>query len=80
MPEISAGCPVLSKCEFFNDVCENMPSSSSFMKERFCLKEHRNCARYLFFVATGGKPPQGLFPDDLENVEKFVTRFKEYGY
>lgn len=71
-------CPLLPKCEFFNDILENTPSSSGFMKKIFCRGMYADCARYQVFQVTDEKPPADLFPHDSTMARKIIARFRRF--
>ena len=72
-------CELLAKCPFFNDVLENMPSSSGFMKSVFCLNNFQSCARYQVFMGTDrNMPPPDLFPNDSAEARKIIARYKRF--
>jgi hypothetical protein len=72
-------CPLLSDCEFFNDVLENMPSSSGFMKESYCKGRYATCARYRVFMKAGKrKPPKDLFPHETDKAVKIIALYRRH--
>ena len=74
---IATNCPLLSKCAFFNDVLEEMPSTSIYMKNLYCRNQYGDCARYRVFMEAGKNiPPNDLFPHDEERATKIITSFK----
>jgi hypothetical protein len=76
---IAANCPLLSKCAFFNDVLEDMPSTSVYMKNLYCRNEYQTCARYRVFMEAGKhKPPRDLFPHDADQAEKIITLYMRH--
>jgi hypothetical protein len=71
-------CNLVEKCEFFNDRLKDMPAMSEVLKERFCMREHKACARYLVFLEVGrDKIPENLFPNNIEKVAKLLSEAKE---
>ena len=62
-------CECLTGCAFFNDNLNDMPSTTHLMKQRYCKKDNRNCARYTVFKALGKeKVPPDLFPNMLKRA------------
>ena len=67
-----AECEKTPKCQFYGDKMENMPPTSSAMKQAFCMSDKNACARYL--LSTSGKPvPPDLFPDMIETAGRLMT-------
>ena len=73
-------CPVLENCRFFNDIIENMPSISGSLKERYCLGNNTECARFRIFTEIGKEHlPYDVFPHEMDKAEKLVRHFRLYG-
>jgi len=76
---IAPECPLLSECAFFNDVLEDMPCSSEFMKKSYCEGQYGTCARYQVFMEAGKhKPPKDLFPHDADKAAKIIALYRRY--
>ncbi len=68
-----AECECLPKCPFFNDRMQKMPALSEIMKNKYCLGDNTNCARYMVFKAKGSSAvPEDLFPSQAERARTFL--------
>ena len=66
-------CVCMPKCIFFNDQMANMPNTAERMKNRYCLGDNTNCARFLVFSALGREHvPADLFPQNLERARLYI--------
>jgi len=75
----TGACPLLGGCCFFNDICENMPASSEYLKNSYCRSEHEKCARYHVYQNTRGEGvPSYLFPSDMERTAKVIRQYGRY--
>lgn len=73
-----AECELLSKCLYFHDQLQNMPTASDMIKRMYCLWHYEDCARYKIAKATGSENvPPDLFPPDIERAEVILTCFKQ---
>lgn len=72
-------CPLLEGCCFFNDVCENMPAPSEYLKIRYCRSDYRSCARHIVYSRTAGEGvPSDLFPHESERTEKIIRAYRHH--
>jgi hypothetical protein len=62
-------CEILQTCIFFNDRMEAMPSTSGWLKARYCRDRFEECARYRVYK-TLGRPqvPLDLFPTQFQRA------------
>ena len=69
-----AKCELTEGCPFFNSwVSQNMPSVVEGMKERYCLGDNRQCARFRVFKARGREQvPQDLTPADTKRADQII--------
>ncbi len=69
-----AQCECLEGCPFFHDKMENMPSMAETYKNKYCLGDFEECARYIVF-SKKGKPavPKNLFPNQKEKALAIVN-------
>jgi hypothetical protein len=69
-----ADCELISKCIFFNEKMNGMPSTSDLLKKQYCLADNSECARYVVFKALGReKVPADLFPHNTERAKAIVA-------
>jgi hypothetical protein len=67
-------CICLPKCLFFNDKMANMPVMAEHMKQRFCLGNNNECARYKVFTTLGrDKVPENLFPNNYDRALEIIA-------
>jgi hypothetical protein len=70
MPE----CVCLPKCIFFNDKMVDMPTTTERMKQRYCLNDYNNCARYKVFSTLGKEHvPSDLYPHNVDRAMALIT-------
>jgi hypothetical protein len=69
-----ADCELLQGCIFFNDRMAKMPSTTSMMKNKYCLGDNSKCARFTVFQKLG-KPqvPTDLSPSDMERADRLIA-------
>lgn len=69
-----ATCELLAGCIFFNDKMSNLAAAATFLKDRYCTGDNRDCARYLVFKAFGReKVPRDLFPNDIDRANTLIS-------
>lgn len=67
-------CVCLSGCLFFNDKMENMPSMAEMYKQKYCLENNSQCARYMVFEKKGkDRVPKNLFPNQVERAKEMLS-------
>ncbi|MBN2890694.1 MAG: hypothetical protein JXL97_02395 [Bacteroidales bacterium] len=64
-------CEKTLGCPFYNDKMANMPNNTEELKQKFCLTDKTNCARYIVVTKFGGVPSD-LFPDNFERAQEIV--------
>ncbi|MBU0728686.1 MAG: hypothetical protein KKE17_10600 [Proteobacteria bacterium] len=64
-----ADCELLENCLFFNDKMENMPDASEVIKEYYCRKMYKRCARFVYKKVTNEVPGE-FYPNDMSKVAK----------
>lgn len=70
MPE----CECLSKCPFFNDKMEGTPAMAKMIKEKYCLGDNNDCARYMVFRTLGReKVPSDLYPVQNDRAKQIIS-------
>jgi len=69
MPEKK--CEKLTTCPFFNNKMNHMPRYSQSLKEKYCRKNWRQCARHIVYLHQGAAPLT-LFPDDLKEARSII--------
>lgn len=68
-------CDKLSKCIFFNDQMDHMPSVAELLKTQFCRGAFDECARFKVASALGGSAvPRDLFPSDQARAQRLLHR------
>ena len=68
-----ANCECLQGCIFFNDQMENMPNMASRIKQKYCLTDNSQCARYIVFKSKGKEAvPQTLFPHQTNKISELI--------
>lgn len=67
-------CELLENCIFFNDAMSGMPATSELIKQRHCLDNDTECARYLVFRALGRPAvPTDLFPSEVARARDIIA-------
>ncbi len=62
-------CERVPKCQFFHDKLPNPPKDVEEQKQKYCLGDKTQCARYM--VVTVSLPvPETLFPSDVETARR----------
>ena len=70
-----AECENLSKCLFFNDKLENMPSIAQMMKNKYCEGNKEECARYMVSSKFGkDKVAPALFPNMKDRALSIISQ------
>ncbi len=70
-----AECEKLGKCPIFRDELAYLPQTAAMLKQDYCLRDPKRCARYL--VAIEGVPvPADLFPNHRDRVANILGKFK----
>lgn len=59
-------CELLETCPFFQGKLGNKPDQIDELKEKYCLSNNLNCARYMIVNSLG----RDNMPDDLYPHEK----------
>ena len=81
-----ASCDLIDKCLFFNDNLKKMPAVALRLKDRFCMGDKSNCARYLIVTtysleSINADPAMKgrfdclmavLYPNELEKAHEFI--------
>ena len=68
-----AECECLSACPFFNDKMSDVPATAQMMKNKYCLGDKIQCARYMIFSAIGKEyVPSDMFPNMRDRAEKII--------
>lgn len=68
-----AECEKLSKCPFFNDQMVDMPAVATMLKNRYCLGDKTECARYQVAKADV-VVPSDLFPHERERARQILAK------
>ncbi|MCM8813151.1 MAG: hypothetical protein NC924_04355 [Candidatus Omnitrophica bacterium] len=72
-----AECALLKGCLFFNDKMPIDSALGKLYKNRYCLKDNSQCARYMIASTIGReKVPTNLFPNMHEEAEKILKENK----
>ncbi len=67
-------CELLQTCRFFNDKMGETPKTADLMKNRFCLGDKSECARYVVFQVLGReKVPIDMFPNEGERATAVIA-------
>jgi len=66
-------CEKLEMCPFFYDQLPNMPAVASLLKETYCKRDKRSCARYQVSSA-GVAVPSDLLPNDSERAADLLRQ------
>ena len=62
-------CDLFDSCFFFNEQLVDMPQTTEYLKEKYCRRDYRTCARYMINRAYGrDRVPRYLFPNDMIEV------------
>lgn len=68
-----AKCECLKQCPFFNDKLSNMPAYSMITKNKYCMGDSSECARYRIFKALGnGMVPLELYPHQSQIADRII--------
>ena len=69
-----ADCELLKGCVFFNDKIKVSDALGEMYKQRFCLGDNSECARYTVFKALGRENvPADLFPNMFKRANKIIA-------
>jgi hypothetical protein len=61
-----ASCDFLDRCFFFNTLLIDMPRTTKYLREKYCMNIFNACARYRIAKVYGkDKVPIYLFPNDM---------------
>lgn len=72
---MSVDCPNLKTCIFFQDKMKDMPATANLMKNRYCLGDNSQCARFMVSNALGKENvPSDLFPNQYERAMKLIGK------
>ncbi len=70
-----AKCVYLEPCPFFNDKMAEQPATAELYKQRYCLGQQTECARYLVREMLGKEcVPADLLPNSLRRAEDLIRR------
>jgi len=69
-----AECECLDGCPFFNDKMDSESGMGWIYKNKYCLGDNTECARYMVFLELG-KPavPVDLFPNMVDRAKKILS-------
>ena len=69
-----AACECLTGCPFFNDQMKDTEGLGSMYKQKYCLGNNSDCARYMVFKKLG-KPavPDNLYPNMLYLAKEILA-------
>lgn len=69
-----AECECLKGCLFFNDKMKDTEGFGAIYKQRYCLGNNSDCARYVVFKKLGkqGVPPD-LYPNMRDRAKKILA-------
>lgn len=68
-----ADCEIFADCVFFDDKMASKPATAELMKDRYCLGDESQCARYKVYKALGGeKVPTDLFPNQTDRADRII--------
>jgi len=69
-----ADCECLAGCPFFNDRMKIDTGIGASYKNKYCLGDNSQCARYMVFKKMG-KPsvPVDLFPNMVDRANKILA-------
>jgi hypothetical protein len=69
-----ANCECLAKCPFFNDKMADLPATAQKIKNRLCLTDNTECARYMIFKKLGrDRVPFDLFPHQIDKAQRILA-------
>ena len=69
-----AECECLKGCIFFNDKMKEAVALGEMYKQKFCLGDNSECARYVIFKKLGKENvPGDLFPNMYERAKKILA-------
>jgi hypothetical protein len=67
-------CELLAGCIFFNNKMKNYPETAEYLKNKYCLGDNQECARYMVLKALGKeKVPADLYPNDTRRAKKILS-------
>ncbi len=62
-------CELKDSCPFFQGKLKSDKDQDETMKEKYCLTNNLNCARYMVFTARGAESiPEDLFPHQKDRA------------
>ena len=69
-----AECECLQKCLFFNDKMDDSKGIGKIYKDKYCLGDNSNCARYQVFLRLGADAvPANLYPNMNERAQEIIA-------
>jgi len=70
-----AQCECLQGCPFFNDKMKDTEGLGALYKEKYCLGNNADCARYMVFQKLG-KPavPHNLYPNMYDRAKEILAK------
>lgn len=69
-----AECELLKGCPFFNDKMDPEKGTGAMYKNKYCLGDNSNCARYMVFKKLGReKVPANLYPNMHDRARKILA-------
>lgn len=70
-------CIYRESCPFFTSQTGYSPALNHAMKERFCLDDSTNCARFIALNAIGRENvPADLLPSDTDRLDDLTSRVR----
>lgn len=69
-----AECECVPKCDFYNGrMARAMPAAVEIMKQKYCLGDSSQCARYMVRQALGSaRVPADLIPTEIEKAKRLI--------
>ena len=69
-----AECECLSGCLFFNDKMKDTEGLGAIIKQKYCLGDNTNCARFMVFKQLGkDKVPNNLYPNMQDRARLIIS-------
>jgi hypothetical protein len=67
-------CECLKGCPFFNDKMKDTEGIGARYKEKYCLGNNTDCARYMVFKKLGKQAvPDNLYPNMYERAKNILA-------
>lgn len=68
-----ANCELMAGCLFFNDKMKDTQGVGALFKQKYCLGDSSDCARFMVAKNVGRtEVPENLYPNMLEKAKSII--------